>query len=102
MLSPPTSGPLKSLKVEFTLETSCYATMALRELTKTDTSSSFYHSLNTDNRAGEGRGTVEGEGEREGEGEGEGEGVDADEMGEFTGENTGGDVGGGAGGDGGD
>jgi len=60
-----TTGRFKSLKLSFNLDTASYATMALRELTRTDTSSGYYASLT----AG---GGVEGEGEDEiGELEGE-------------------------------
>lgn len=39
-------GSLKAVKVEFSLPSSCYATMAIRELLKMDTSPAFQTSLN--------------------------------------------------------
>ena len=41
-----TVGSLKALKVEFTLPPASYATMAIRELIKMETSPSFQTSLN--------------------------------------------------------
>ena len=41
----PNEGPLRALKLEFSLKSSQYATMVLREVLKIDTSSSFQASL---------------------------------------------------------
>ena len=43
----PTEGSLKAVKVEFSLPPACYATMAVRELVKMDTSAAFQTTLNT-------------------------------------------------------
>lgn len=42
-----TEGSLKAVKVEFSLPPACYATMAVRELVKMDTSAAFQTTLNT-------------------------------------------------------
>ncbi|KAK3103872.1 hypothetical protein FSP39_022552 [Pinctada imbricata] len=51
---PPVSEPdgtMTALMIEMTLTSSCYATMALREVTKTDTSSAHQSTLNKGNQA---------------------------------------------------
>ena len=46
-LSPPTiEGKLKGVKLEFSLPSSSYATMVIRELTHMDTSSAYQSTLN--------------------------------------------------------
>ncbi len=39
-------GKFRALKIELTLPSSCYATMAVREVLKTDTSAAHQASLN--------------------------------------------------------
>lgn len=45
---PPSEGSLKAVKVEFSLPPACYATMAIRELVKMDTSPAYQTTLNKD------------------------------------------------------